>query len=269
MDLDRAEAIVKGLLTPQHLNQPQVMVFRAAWAGQSYRDQIELLLAVCQTYRCLIVLDNAESILQAGAQVGQYRDGYTDYGDLFTSLAQVEHQSCLLLTSREKPAEISQNEAMSTKVRTLVLPELTAGAGQQIFVDRSCQPISPATWAEIDRYCGGNPLAFQIIAAEIIFIDCFTLPPSSEYYLWIGTNRTGSAILVITTDGDGICGRSICGSDLDRDRATDTFLLNTHPITQANTTDYLRQAQLRAIFTPAIDKLRASIANVEQVDPHL
>ena len=47
------------------------------------------------------------------------------------------------------------------------------------------------------------------------------------------------------------------------------FLLNTHPITQANTTDYLRQAQLRAIFTPAIDKLRASIANVEQVDPHL
>ena len=38
MDLNRAEAIVKGLLTPQYLNQPQVMVFRAAWAGQSYRD---------------------------------------------------------------------------------------------------------------------------------------------------------------------------------------------------------------------------------------
>ena len=141
--------------------------FQLELMPETVADQIELLLAVCQTYRCLIVLDNAESILQAGAQVGQYRNGYADYGDLFTSLAQTDHQSCLLLTSREKPAEISQNEAMSTKVRTLVLPGLTAGAGQQIFVDRSCQPISPATWAEIDRYCGGNPLAFQMIAAAV------------------------------------------------------------------------------------------------------
>ena len=47
------------------------------------------------------------------------------------------------------------------------------------------------------------------------------------------------------------------------------FLLNTHPITQANTTDYARPAQLRVIFIPAIDKFRVSIGNVEQIDPHL
>ncbi len=141
--------------------------FQLELMPETVADRIELLLAICQTSRCLIVLDNGESILQAGAQVGQYRDGYADYGDLFTSLARIDHQSCLLLTSREKPAEISQNEAISDKVRTLVLPGLAAGAGQQIFVDRSCQPISPATWTEIDRYCGGNPLAFQLIAAAV------------------------------------------------------------------------------------------------------
>jgi|GEM_PF-6177986 len=45
-------------------------------------SQIELLLEVCQKYRCLIVLDNVDSIFQAGAQVGQYRAGYADYGDV-------------------------------------------------------------------------------------------------------------------------------------------------------------------------------------------
>ena len=65
--------------------------------------QIDLLLEICQQYRCLIVLDNGESIFQAGAQVGQYRAGYEDYGDLFSTLGRMNHQSCLLLTSREKP----------------------------------------------------------------------------------------------------------------------------------------------------------------------
>jgi WD40 repeat protein len=129
--------------------------------------QLELLLEICQRYRCLIVLDNAESIFQAGAQVGQYRAGYADYGDLFSMLGRMNHQSCLLLTSREKPTEISQLEGINAKVRTLILPGLDATAGQQIFADRGCLPISPLEWAEIDRYCGGNPLAFQLIAATV------------------------------------------------------------------------------------------------------
>jgi hypothetical protein len=103
--------------------------------------QIELLLEICQKYRCLIVLDNGESIFQSGAHVGQYRTGYADYGNLFSTLGRMNHQSCLLLTSREKPTEISQLEGVNTKVRTLVLPGLDPSAGQQIFVDRGCLPI--------------------------------------------------------------------------------------------------------------------------------
>jgi WD40 repeat protein len=129
--------------------------------------QLELLLEICQRHRCLIVLDNAESIFQAGAQVGQYRSGYGDYSDLFGMLGRMNHQSCLLLTSREKPTEISQLEGINAKVRTLILPGLDATAGQRIFADRGCLPIDPLEWAEIDRYCGGNPLALQLIAATV------------------------------------------------------------------------------------------------------
>ena len=129
--------------------------------------QLELLLEICQQHRCLVVLDNVESIFQAGAQVGQYRAGYSDYGDLFNIFGRMNHHSCLLITSREKPTEISQLEGLNAKVRTLTLPGLDATAGQRIFADRGCLPIEPSEWAEIDRYCGGNPLAFQLIAATV------------------------------------------------------------------------------------------------------
>jgi WD40 repeat protein len=134
---------------------------------QAVTSQIELLLEICQQHRCLIVLDNCESIFQGGAQVGRYREGYADYGNLFTTLGRLNHQSCLLLTSREKPLEIGQLEGVNAKVRSLVLPGLDLAGGQQIFADRGCLPISLAEWVEIDRYYGGNPLAFQLVAAAV------------------------------------------------------------------------------------------------------
>jgi WD40 repeat protein len=134
---------------------------------QAVVSQIELLLEICQQHRCLIVLDNCESIFQGGAQVGRYREGYADYGKLFTTLGRLNHQSCLLLTSREKPLEIGQLEGVNAKVRSLVLPGLDLAGGQQIFADRGCLPISLAEWVEIDRYYGGNPLAFQLVAAAV------------------------------------------------------------------------------------------------------
>ena len=53
--------------------------------------------------RCLFVLDNLETIMQPGALTGTYRADYADYGALLQGLGEREHQSCLLLTSREKP----------------------------------------------------------------------------------------------------------------------------------------------------------------------
>jgi WD40 repeat protein len=134
---------------------------------RSVASQIELLLEICQQHRCLIILDNCESIFQGGAQVGRYREGYADYGNLFATLGRINHQSCLLLTSREKPLEIGQLEGVNAKVRSLVLPGLDLAGGQQIFADRGCLPISLAEWMEIDRYYGGNPLAFQLVAAAV------------------------------------------------------------------------------------------------------
>ena len=45
--------------------------------------QITLLIEYFRARRCLLVLDNVESILQGGSQAGHYREGYKGYGRLF------------------------------------------------------------------------------------------------------------------------------------------------------------------------------------------
>lgn len=78
--------------------------------------------------RCLMVLDNIETILQAGDHAGYYREGYADYGELIRLLGETPHQSCVLLTSREKPAEIAALEGLDGSTRTLQLSGSVATA---------------------------------------------------------------------------------------------------------------------------------------------
>ncbi|MBD2234603.1 NB-ARC domain-containing protein [Phormidium tenue] len=69
-------------------------------------ERIIRLLHYLREHRCLVVLDNLESILQAET-AGHYRDGYEGYGELIQRIGNTEHQSCLLLTSRECPRELA------------------------------------------------------------------------------------------------------------------------------------------------------------------
>jgi transcriptional regulator with XRE-family HTH domain len=75
--------------------------------------------------RCLLILDNAEIILSA-RQIGQYRPGYEGYGQLFKAIGEASHQSCLLLTGREKPREVVLLEGRERSVRTLLLRRFLA-----------------------------------------------------------------------------------------------------------------------------------------------
>ena len=66
-------------------------------------------------------------------QTGQYRAGYEGYGQLFKQIGELAHQSCLLLTSREKPREVVQLEGEQLSVRTLPLKGLNPEAGRELF----------------------------------------------------------------------------------------------------------------------------------------
>jgi hypothetical protein len=126
--------------------------------------KISLLLDRLRQHRCLIVLDTATSILQSGDLAGHYREGYQDYGELFKRIAQETHQSCLLLTSREKPRDIVLFEGETSPVRSLYLKGLQEEA-KEILKEKKL--LEPERWNELITLYRGNPLVLKIVATTI------------------------------------------------------------------------------------------------------
>jgi hypothetical protein len=128
--------------------------------------QIAVLMEYLQDHRCLLVLDNMETILQAGNRAGQYRKGYEGYGRLVQRIGEAKHQSCLLLTSREKPKEIAYLEGDASAVRSRRLEGLQASDGREILKDKGLRGEEETWNALIDRYAG-NPLTLKLAAQFI------------------------------------------------------------------------------------------------------
>lgn len=121
-------------------------------------------IAWLRTSRCLVVLDNVETILQPG-RTAQYCTGYEGYGELFRLVGETAHQSCLILTSREKPGEISALEGMELPVRSFQLhgsPEVALSLVQLKGLSGS----DAQKWELCDRY-GCSPLALKIVSTTI------------------------------------------------------------------------------------------------------
>ena len=83
--------------------------------------RISLLLGYLRKVRTLLVLDNLEGLLQEGDVREPLRCWLEGYGQLLHQVAEVGHQSCQLLTSRERPGELRALESRYTSVRSLGL----------------------------------------------------------------------------------------------------------------------------------------------------
>ncbi|NJN58461.1 MAG: hypothetical protein HC879_13655 [Leptolyngbyaceae cyanobacterium SL_5_9] len=135
------------------------------------KADLSRLIDHLKQHRCLIVLDNVETILQSGEgtlrdRVGRYREGYESYGELFRQLGEVQHQSCLILTSREKPKEIALLEGKTLPIRSLQLTGLKETEGQQVLKAKGFSGSEDKWTTLIHRYAG-NPLALKIVATAI------------------------------------------------------------------------------------------------------
>lgn len=117
-----------------------------------------------RSQRCLLILDNAEMILQSD-QVGQWRSSYDTYGQFLRTMGETPHQSCLLLTSREKPREMTLMEGEQSRVKSLPLSGLTPDDGRAIFRQKGIFTGSEAEWQTLVNHYGGNPLALKMVAS--------------------------------------------------------------------------------------------------------
>ncbi|MEH2323407.1 MAG: NB-ARC domain-containing protein [Nostoc sp.] len=131
---------------------------------ESFDGKLSKLMECLQSNRCLLILDNVETIL-AGGQAGQCRPGYEGYGQLLKCIGEVPHISCVLFTSREKPREIVPLEGERAEVRSLPLKGLNPTEAQQLFHQKGQFTGTEREWQLLIEHYGGNPLALKMVAA--------------------------------------------------------------------------------------------------------
>ncbi|NCJ04937.1 NACHT domain-containing protein [Synechococcales cyanobacterium C] len=132
---------------------------------QAAQADLRHLMQSLQSSRCLVILDNLETILQSGERAGRFRTGYENYGELLRLVSESSHQSCLLLTSREKPAVVATFEGVDLSVRSLQLSGSEQAA--QAILKAKGLVGSAEEKKRLGECYGNNPLALKIVATSI------------------------------------------------------------------------------------------------------
>jgi WD40 repeat protein len=129
--------------------------------------RVSQLIEQLRNQRCLVVLDNVEALLQEGEYSGYFQKKHEGYGELLNRLAQTSHQSCLVLTSREKPRDLTVLEGETLPVRSLRLNGLASHDSKAILEDKGAFIGTETDWQTLSDCYSGNPLALKIVASTI------------------------------------------------------------------------------------------------------
>jgi transcriptional regulator with XRE-family HTH domain len=159
-DLASCDALLDELLRAL---APQMLGVPAATLEQRQGAVLEQM----RSSRVLVVLDNFESVLDEGECSGRLRPGYEGIERYLRLCSETAHQSCVLLTSREKPAVLIPLEGHRSPVRVLRLGRLELDACTELLVEKGLTG-SPGERARLIEAYGGNPLALKIAAQTII-----------------------------------------------------------------------------------------------------
>ena len=188
-------------------------------------EKMAVLFAELQRQRCLLVLDNLESVMQSGVRTGTFRSGYEDYGQFIERMARSRHHSSLLLTTRDLPAGLLRMEEDDSRVRILTVGGLPAAAGLELLRQRGVVAPDHELRTLVERY-SGNPLALKLVADTVrdlfgsdinaffgdetpIFDDIRTVldeqfsrltPLEREVVTWLAVERSPVAVQVLWND---------------------------------------------------------------------
>ncbi len=129
-------------------------------------QKISQFINCLRSSRSLVILDNVESLLCNENRAGIYQDEHYKYAELFRLIGKASHQSCVLLTSREKLKDLTFLEGELSYVRSFQLEGFSVQEGEKIIIEKgfSC------TLTELKKligYCKGNPLILKIAGTTI------------------------------------------------------------------------------------------------------
>jgi hypothetical protein len=140
------------------LNKPEIEL------PTSNPARLSLLMEFLRKNRCLIILDDVQTILSSGQLAGNYRPECENYSILFRQIGETTHNSCLILNSWEPPKEITALKGENSPVRTLQLKGIGVAATEIL---RQKSLLNPETWENLINTYRGNPLWLKIVATTI------------------------------------------------------------------------------------------------------
>ncbi|MCU0525098.1 MAG: NACHT domain-containing protein [Elainella sp. Prado103] len=111
----------------------------------------------------LLVFDGWEEVL-GGEYGGFYQQPHQLYKTLLEELGQQKHQSCIVITSREKQAHIT---LLGTGIRYLVLQKLDFVDASKLLHSKGLRYLDRPTVEKLVQLYYGNPLALQLAASKI------------------------------------------------------------------------------------------------------
>lgn len=130
---------------------------------EDYFQKTQRLLQLLKDRPCLLVLDNVETVLSANQahRAGYFTDECAEYAWLFKQLAETEHQSKIIFTSRETLAELP-----CLQTHTFQLGGLDLEASVELL--QSLNLIAtPAELTHLAQRYEGHPKALELVAAVI------------------------------------------------------------------------------------------------------
>jgi AAA ATPase domain len=126
--------------------------------------RLSLLLEHFRQHRCLIILDDLDRLFSSGELAGNYTEEYREYRELFRRIWETNHQSCVLLLSREEPTELAVMLGNNTSIHYLPLGGL-GESGREIF--RAKGLSDEDLWDDAIEYLGGNPAYLESVSIAI------------------------------------------------------------------------------------------------------
>ncbi|MDB9516895.1 NB-ARC domain-containing protein [Roseofilum reptotaenium CS-1145] len=123
----------------------------------------ELFYALSQK-KYLIIFDNVENIFAQNTWAGQYQASYQDYQHFFRMMVDLEHQSHLVLISREKCAEMECWDDELYPIKSLQL----SGLYDVEFINHlRWANGNHETWLKLIHLYEGNPIYLQSVSRLI------------------------------------------------------------------------------------------------------
>jgi hypothetical protein len=129
--------------------------------------------------RCLLVLDKLDGILcsdypqfiqkNSVSELSeiQYIPGYEGYGELIRRIGTSQHQSCLLITSRETPPEITDIVGEKLPARSLKLSGLSNEESLLVLNTKGLETADYTDSHILTEAYSGNPLFLKLVATTI------------------------------------------------------------------------------------------------------